>query len=302
MCLIAYASKDHSQIPAAHLLNGHARNDDAWGIMFPEAGRVRIIRETSTHAAFKTAWNSVPTKTPSAAHFRYGTSGSMAADMAHPFPILEDARGVTLAMMHNGVLSCVFPEGGLSDTAVLIRDILQPQLEARPDLVECDGWRKAMGAVLGDDNKLLFMRADGEVFFVNGHQGKFSKGGVWYSNEYSLVPARPRYTPPATFPPMFYAGTGGALVPTKEKPASFGGRAWSALLEEEDFIQAPDGALHKNSGRFLNEAFGAEEEEADESFQLPDLGELSETELYNWVQDNSPEDITDAIIDLRGGR
>lgn len=191
--------------------------------------------------------------------------------MAHPFPVLEDDDGVTLAVMHNGVLSCVVPEGELSDTAILVRDVLKPQLEAKPDLVEVDGWLKAMGAVLGDDNKLLFMRGDGRTFLVNGWQGKFEKGGVWYSNTYSIAPPAPA----TRFMPF-----------------------WGGYWEDDLFPQAPRSATP------ISRPYAIEPlDELDEAFmQIPELDELSEIEIYNFVCSSTPEDITDAILDMRRGR
>jgi hypothetical protein len=271
MCLIAFAQKDRSQIPGVHLLRAHARNDDGWGIMFPEDGHVRIMRDTTGHNCFRTAWKQTPLRTPIAAHFRYGTSGIRHASMAHPFPVLKDEDGVTLAVMHNGVLTCVAAERELSDTAVLVRDVLRPQLEARPDLVEVEGWRRAMGAILGDDNKLLFMRGDGRTFLVNGWQGKFETGGVWYSNTYSIAPP---------------AVTSRFLS------------AWDDWSEEDLLSHVP------RSSAPVSRPYTIEplDEFDDIGFQIPDLDELSEAEVYNFVCSNSPEDITDAILDMRRGR
>jgi hypothetical protein len=271
MCLIAFAQKDRSQIPGIHLMRAHARNDDGWGIMFPENGHVRIVRDTTGHSAFRTAWKQTPLRTPIAAHFRFGTSGGRHVNMAHPFAVLKDEVGISLAVMHNGVLSCVAAEGELSDTAVLVRDVLCPQLEAKPDLVEIEGWRQAMGAILGDDNKLLFMRGDGRTFFVNGWQGKFDKGGVWYSNTYSIAPP---------------ASTTRFLS------------AWDNWQEEDLFSPASRGSAP------VPRPYATEPlDELDERFfQIPDLDELSEAEIYNFVCSSSPEDITDAILDMRRGR
>ena len=93
MCLIVYAPKDRSQIPAAHLENAHWRNDDAWGIMYAQNGKLTLLRDVTDHANFRKHWLEAPNNTPIVAHFRYGTSGAMTADMAHPFPVLCDDEG-----------------------------------------------------------------------------------------------------------------------------------------------------------------------------------------------------------------
>ncbi len=278
MCLIAYADKDRGQIPEIHLARAHARNDDAWGIMFAEAGHVRLVRDVSDHAAFLAAWDRTPRDTPIAVHFRYGTSGSMSAAMAHPFPVLEDSNGVTLAVMHNGVMTCIGEEGFLSDTAVFIRDVLKPQLEAVPGLIEVEGWREAMGAILGEDNKLLFMRGDGAVFLVNGWQGQVEADGVWYSNIYSIEPPKPK--------PLDLAGFGAI---------DRGG--WSQHDQGELFRQMPRGEVA------IRRPYADPLDDFDEVIeQCPMLHEMTETEIFHFVCESSPEDVTDAILELRCGR
>lgn len=296
MCLIAYASKDRSQIPNVNLMRAHHRNDDAWGIMFPQSGRVQIVKDTTGHPQFLEAWKRTPLKTPIAAHFRYGTSGSMGPQMAHPFPVIEDASGVSLAVMHNGVLTCVADEGDLSDTAVLIRDVIQPQLIAKPDLVEIDGWRKAIGGMLGDDNKLLFMRGDGRVFFVNGWQGKFEKGGVWYSNTYSIAPP-------------YIKETAKPLSGWSDFDGYFGSGCRTHWAETESIKQDPSGVITVTKTTTAAGAVVVRKPYQDpidnvEPFPepLPDLWDLSESELYNWICENNAEDVCDAIIEMRGGR
>src|SRR6478736_721393 len=194
MCWIGYAPKDRSQIPAINLENAHQRNDDAWGLMYVENGEVIIHRDITKHNDFREYWNLVPFRTPVAVHFRFSTSGADTKEMAHPFPVLWDGEGrVTLAMMHNGVLSCVDAdkETKESDTAVLIRDVIRPMLLKHPDLIEDEIWRWTMGHTIGNPNKLLFMRNDGETFIVNDYQGKYHEGGVWHSNEYSIASQTP---------------------------------------------------------------------------------------------------------------
>lgn len=190
MCLIAYASHGRRDIPDDHLKNGHTRNNDAWGIMYAEDGKITILKDTSDHEDFRLSWDAVPHDIPVAAHFRFGTSGSMTREMAHPFPILKDADdNITLAVMHNGVLHCVDAEKrrGMSDTAVLIYEVIQPMLVTNPHLVRDESWRDGIGNLIGNPNKLLFMQGDGQVFIVNDWQGEWRNDKkVWYSNTYSI--------------------------------------------------------------------------------------------------------------------
>ena len=205
MCLIAVASKDRSQIPSVNLENAHRRNSDAWGVMYPKGdGTLVLLKDVSDHAAFRKHWLDVPTGRPVAAHFRFATHGAKDLGMAHPFPLLVDENGdVVLAMMHNGVLSgwSDFKERSLSDTYIFLRDVLTPQLVDNPDLVKSNGWRQAMGAIIGNPNKFVFMEGDGSTYIVNDYQGKWEKGGVWYSNTYSIE--SPVYTKPTTHTPYY---------------------------------------------------------------------------------------------------
>ncbi len=198
MCLIAYAKSDRSQIPADNLKRAHTRNKDAWGLMYPnrETGGIHLVRDTTNHDDFRKHWLDAPTGVPIAAHFRYSTSGSDTPAMAHPFPVLvdgEDENKIVLAVMHNGVMSDWVDHKvrNQSDTYNFIQQVLTPMLVDNPDLIESEGWRKAMGGIIGNPNKLLFMRADGEVFIVNDWQGAWKEGGVWYSNEYSIEEPKP---------------------------------------------------------------------------------------------------------------
>src|SRR4029077_325115 len=103
MCLIAYAPKDKSQLPRAHLVNAYNRNDDAWGIMRPGAdGKLFIKKDITGFQAFESHWKEVPNKTPVCVHFRFATAGSNGVEMAHPFLILTmEEHGIDLGLMHN---------------------------------------------------------------------------------------------------------------------------------------------------------------------------------------------------------
>jgi hypothetical protein len=117
--------------------------------------------------------------------------------MSHPFPVVNNADDTCwIAMMHNGVLECVSEdkEDKLSDTAILLRDVITPQLVDYPDLMLNPSWLYMAGEMIGNPNKLVFMRGDGKVSIVNDWQGKWHEGGVWYSNEYSVDPPTPAVT------------------------------------------------------------------------------------------------------------
>ena len=366
MCLIVYAPKDRSQIPAAHLENAHWRNDDAWGIMYAQNGKLTLLRDVTDHANFRKHWLEAPNNTPIVAHFRYGTSGAMTADMAHPFPVLCDDEGnITLAMMHNGVLSVVDEDKKekLSDTAVLIRDVIQPMLVSNPHLVEDNGWLEAMGTVIGNPNKLVFMNNNGEVFIVNDWQGDWETGGVWYSNKYSLAPPVTPYKGTTSYGSSAWDGydgwdddkpitkVGGGLVvggsadgfwkkfitqkpnntnivgaadacgtqsplldpmdlPAQEdeiqyiggQPFIFKSGIWRQVTKEELEAAVAD---FERTGTLVTKTVDVTEDEDEfyisekEAF-IDNVYSLSEAEIYNYVVNAKPEDITDIIMNLTG--
>ena len=97
MCLIAFATKDRSQVPNKLLEIAHDNNSDGWGIMFPQNGVVTYQKaggiEGGSHPAFMRAWRDAPLRTPIAAHFRFATAGACNKDMAHPFEVIAPERG-----------------------------------------------------------------------------------------------------------------------------------------------------------------------------------------------------------------
>lgn len=183
MCLIAFA-KDKLLIPNTNLTRGFSRNNDAWGIMYPDGERVRMTKATNNLEDFFAAWREVPDLTPVASHFRYATHGTKTVDNAHPFDVLGDGR---IGMMHNGVISSMGTDKDLSDTAIFVRDWIKPQLEHSPELLEVDAWRGMVADFIGRGSKLLFMTGDGRTFIINDKAGTW-EDTVWYSNTYSIAP------------------------------------------------------------------------------------------------------------------
>lgn len=332
MCWIAYVNKDRSQIPREHLANAHHRNDDGWGLMYAQDGEVVIVKDKGKdHEAFRKAWLEVPEKTPVCVHFRFGTAGSMGSEMAHPFPVLHDENGrCTLAMMHNGVLDCVHEDkvGHMSDTAVLLRDVIIPQLEQHPDLLENETWRWMMGYTIGNPNKLVFMRGDGEVFIVNDYQGKWMEGGVWYSNQYSIDPPIPTKIGGWSG----FAGdddwdfdttySRGCVSPTAEKPLSQYNQLMESCRKNGWVFDEKDKRWYKKDNEPIDsmDRFNGgndgytfllddkdvpkteEEMERDETLDFLDqVYDMSESEVYNFVANSNAETLTDIIIELATG-
>lgn len=185
MCLIAVSPRK-GLIPRDHLQNAYDHNSHGWGIMYAQDGRVHTIKERSGMNRFFHAWGRVPKNVPVAVHFRFGTSGPQCNEMCHPFPVLnKKEHGIDLYLMHNGVLSRFNGDKTRSDTLEMVQECLTPLLCGQPSFIKNAAFEKICDAMIGSNNKLVFLDGNGHWYFVNksaGHQDK----QVWYSNEYSI--------------------------------------------------------------------------------------------------------------------
>lgn len=267
MCLIAFTSTKE-RLNKDYLRRAHNRNSDAWGIMYPMAGKVQMSRGTGLHGEFDAALRQVPTGAPVATHFRFTTVGSKSLDMAHPFDVLGDG---SLAVMHNGTFDQFSDwHSETSDTAMFCEEILKPQLSEMPYLLDNDAWRVALGKMLGGDNKLAFMRGDGKTFLVNQGLG-FWENGVWYSNEYSVEEPKPlapkidmgKYT----VANWLYEDNGRDLL-TRDYKSTF----------EQEYTCARARAFN--------------------GVKVEDLYSMTDQEIFSWVSETEPEDVADMIMDL----
>lgn len=181
MCLIVW-NPEGKFLNKEKMKNAHENNPHGFGIMWAENGEVKI--DKGVHE-FDYIWETIKNfKDHSfALHFRYRTHGPKTDELCHPFSVIEGK----LAMMHNGIMR---QYGGIpekSDSQVfteklhdwLVKNEIDHQEIFSPEIM------KQFEELIGNSNKLLFMKEDGEVVFANEQQGDWVNG-IWYSNLYSL--------------------------------------------------------------------------------------------------------------------
>ncbi len=161
------------------------RNGDGWGIMFPDEGRVKVIRSMKNDE-FLEVYHRLGDR-PMGIHFRLKTHGAVNHDNLHPFPILtKEDHGRDLWMMHNGTIDIAQPyserKHDLSDTWHFA-EYIRPLLAATPGLLDDPIFQTILGKYIGW-SRLLFLDGDGKFVSVNKEKG-IHAFGCWLSNDYS---------------------------------------------------------------------------------------------------------------------
>lgn len=182
MCLIMF-SRNINRIQDSWYKNSKETNGDGLGIMFPEKGRLVVLKAFESKAQdelFEQVKKRVKPGTPIATHQRFGTSGVKDTTNVHPFKLLSKDEGdsIDLYMMHNGIIS-IKEVGNLCDTATYAEYVLRPMLKRDNNLWHTDEFKLLMDLSIGS-SKLLFMDNKGNVEFVGEDRGKW-KHKVWLS-------------------------------------------------------------------------------------------------------------------------
>lgn len=180
MCLIIHRPESVST-PPEWTENALETNPDGWGIMAASKGKI-IVRRGLKSSKFSRALKSFGQQEVFI-HFRYATHGVKDVANTHPFLIVNDS----FAIMHNGVLSVECPDASKSDTWHFANDNLAPILRDAPQAINDPAWINAAGTAIGENNKIVIMRADGDFTIINRQQG-FDFGKCWLSNTYSIDP------------------------------------------------------------------------------------------------------------------
>lgn len=188
MCIIAISPKNNP-IPSSDTRKKMFENNpDGCGFMYPYKGRVRIEKGFMTLDAMEQRLQEVSkvidtTKTPMIFHYRITTHGGTSQANTHPFPVTDNRKllqltrvDTTLGVAHNGIINCVKPKAGFSDTQEYIVKRLS-QLDRK--FVYST---KKLGKIAKEINgsRLAFLTPQGEIARV----GSWEKGddGCFYSN------------------------------------------------------------------------------------------------------------------------
>jgi len=113
MCIICVKPKNKA-IPSVELLNECFKNNPhGAGIMYPQNGKIRVLKGLMDIESVLNALNQIPNakNIPIVIHFRFATHGDKSAENTHPFPLSGDYNDlikldteVYRAMVHNGIM------------------------------------------------------------------------------------------------------------------------------------------------------------------------------------------------------
>jgi len=189
MCIIA-AKPAGVPMPSIDTIRTMWRhNDDGAGLMYTEAGRVRIRKGYMTLPAFEKVLAELAdtmdlTATPLVMHFRIRTHGGTNPECTHPFPITDSIGALKkreirtdVGVAHNGIIHAVTPRDGISDTMEYIATQLAPLKRALPRFYENKHARLLVQNAI--DSRMVFLTQKGELHTI----GDFVEdNGILYSN------------------------------------------------------------------------------------------------------------------------
>jgi hypothetical protein len=115
---------------------------------------------------------------PMVLHFRITTHGGTTPHLTHPFPISSQEKHLKaldltcdLGLVHNGIISSVPTQAGLSDTAIYIANVLTPLANLKSDFYMSNEGKAIMENTIGA-SKFAFLDKDGNIETI----GDFKKG------------------------------------------------------------------------------------------------------------------------------
>ena len=174
------------------LKNCWENNPDGAGFAYAYNGKVFIKKGFMTFDSFMDSLNKCDKKynfknCGVLLHFRIATHGGINAGMTHPFPIVDDEGCLEkieyvsdYAVIHNGIISLTSYKasktGGLSDTAIFIKDYLTKIAGNKNWL-----YQKCNMELIEEliDSKMAILDKNGNIQMTSGFT---EEKGVFYSN------------------------------------------------------------------------------------------------------------------------
>jgi predicted glutamine amidotransferase len=176
MCTLILNPFNAPAISLSSFLNLWDNNPDGAGFAYIHNGRLHIIKEMKSPEALHAKYAAIKRQTEHAIllHFRISTQGNVNEANAHPFRVNADT-----AFAHNGVISAAPRSDSHSDTALLVRDVLQKW----PDnFIHKKGYIEALRYIAGHSNKFALLDVSGKYALINSHLFHLHEG-TYYSNK-----------------------------------------------------------------------------------------------------------------------
>jgi len=185
MCIIAYSPKSNPIPSAERRAQMFKRNPDGAGFMFPVDGHVHIEKGFMTLADMEARLEELSyqydfTELPVVFHYRIGTHGGNTPQNTHPFPITTDRKALKeltvdapIGVAHNGIIHCVKPRKGYSDT----QEYIVRRLANLPRFT-----KEVFKQILDETcSKFALMWGDGTVRLIGAIE-RDEDDGCYYSN------------------------------------------------------------------------------------------------------------------------
>lgn len=154
-------------------------NSDGAGFMYAHKDKVIIEKGFMKLSDFQNAIKKVSkllkkdgvnmTDVPMVLHFRITTHGGTSPQLTHPFPISSQERHLKaldltcdLGLAHNGIISSITTQVGLSDTATYIANVLTPLAYMKNDFYMSKEGKTIMENTIGA-SKFAFLDKFGNI-------------------------------------------------------------------------------------------------------------------------------------------
>lgn len=250
MCIIAYSPKGTAIPSATRRTNMFNRNPDGAGFMFPVNGHVHAEKGFMTLADMENRLAELAevydfTALPVVFHYRIGTHGGNTPQNTHPFPVTHNRGALKalefdapFAVAHNGIIHCVKPKKGYSDT--------QEYVFRRLSRIKRPFTKRILEAIgLETGSKFAFMSGNGLVQLV-GAITEDSDDGCYYSNT-SYLGSRDMYV---TYAPLWKN-----VYAIHRSVAPYTPTYDDFLPLDDDIVIDSDGALH-DGAEFCMDVYG----------------------------------------------
>jgi predicted glutamine amidotransferase len=176
------------------LYDAYSRNSHGCGFMYAINGNIKIKKTLVFENFYKRYINTaniLSKKTPFIIHFRTATSGKRDLENCHPFMINDN-----IAFAHNGVISNLSntKDNDLHSDSYLFNEKILKGLGNH--IFTNEETRVLINDYIGEWNKLVFLKSDGEVLIFNEDKGEW-KNKIWFSNKTYI--SNMTYTPNMTY-------------------------------------------------------------------------------------------------------